>query len=281
MQRDKEFDHIFNECLERLLIYGETVEQCTASYPGYSRELEPLLRTALASQQASAVQPRLEYKARARYQFQAALDEATTRRGISLFQWQPRWLTAVVVTAVLLVAGGSTVAAASTSMPRSPLYAVKLATEQVQMAFTFTDMGKAELYARLADKRVDEIVYLVESGDSAQVASAAERLNGYLGAMTSLFYPVTQENEAMLSRPSLAVPPAADEIPEDSKVAGGQYGQDGNDSGLRGLINQYASEHTAALRAALDAAPESARLSLQQAIDTAEDAYQQVLLALD
>ena len=276
MQRDKEFDHILNECLERLLIYGETVEQCTASYPEYTAELEPLLRTALASQQASAVQPRPEYKARARYQFQAALDEATTRRGISLFQWQPRWLTAVVVTAVLLVAGGSTVAAASTSMPGNPLYAVKLATEQVQMAFTFTDMGKAELYARLADKRVDEIVYLVESGDSAQVASTAERLNGYLGAMTNLFYPVSRGEEAMLAAPS-----AEESLPDEFIVGSGKYGQNGDGSGLSGLINQYASEHTAALRAALDAAPESARLSLQQAIDTAEDAYQQVLLALD
>ena len=61
---------------------------------------------------------------------------------------------------VVCLVGGGTVFAASGSMPDSPLYPVKLATEHVQLALTFSDIGKAEANARLADKRVQEIVYL-------------------------------------------------------------------------------------------------------------------------
>jgi hypothetical protein len=41
---NKEFDNIFNECMERLLAGGETIEQCLQRYPAYAKELEPLLR---------------------------------------------------------------------------------------------------------------------------------------------------------------------------------------------------------------------------------------------
>ena len=76
MKRGKEFDNILDECLERLLVEGEAVEQCLDSFPEDAAELEPLLRTAMVVNKAVAVQPDLEFKARARYQFQSLLEEA-------------------------------------------------------------------------------------------------------------------------------------------------------------------------------------------------------------
>ena len=67
MKETKEFNNILDECLERLLVRGDTLEQCLVSYPEQAGELEPLLQTALATKKALAIQPRPEFKARARY----------------------------------------------------------------------------------------------------------------------------------------------------------------------------------------------------------------------
>ena len=45
MGNNKQFNNIFNECLEHLLTGQETIEQCLQRYPEYATELEPLLRT--------------------------------------------------------------------------------------------------------------------------------------------------------------------------------------------------------------------------------------------
>ncbi|GAI42438.1 unnamed protein product, partial [marine sediment metagenome] len=43
MSKEKEFDNILDECLERLLVNGETIEQCLQSYPEQAANLKPLL----------------------------------------------------------------------------------------------------------------------------------------------------------------------------------------------------------------------------------------------
>src|SRR4030042_474574 len=98
MKQDKEnkqLNNVLNECLERL-DKGESIEQCLRSYPEYEAELKPLLRTAQAFKKLSTIEPRPEFKARARYQFRAALKETMEpeKRRWSL-NWQPRWITAV------------------------------------------------------------------------------------------------------------------------------------------------------------------------------------------
>jgi len=64
--RNKEFDNILNECLERLLVKGESLEQCLQRYPGQAAELKPLLETALAAREASSIQPRADFNGRGR-----------------------------------------------------------------------------------------------------------------------------------------------------------------------------------------------------------------------
>ena len=87
MSNEKEFDNILDECLERLLVKGETIEQCLQDYPQYAGEIEPLLQTAMATKKALAIQPGVEFKARARYQFQSVLKEAKPGRGLPFFSW--------------------------------------------------------------------------------------------------------------------------------------------------------------------------------------------------
>jgi hypothetical protein len=183
----KEFTNILDDCLDRILVKGESIEQCLQSYPAFARELGPLLKTALFAHKASAVAPRPEFRERARFQFQAALRDMATKkekRGFFSFSALPRFATvAVSIILALVIAGSGTVAAAGNSLPDSPLYPVKLATETVQLKLAGTPLEKAEVYAKLADKRVTELVKMAEKGKPEQVQKVAQRLNGHLMAM--------------------------------------------------------------------------------------------------
>jgi hypothetical protein len=193
MKKTREFDNILNECLERLL-KGATVEQCLAWYPEQAAELEPLLRTARDAKEAAAIKPRPEFRERAGYQFQAALREIELKRSRGFFSWQPRWVAAVVVV-IVLMAGSGTVAASGNSLPDEPLYTVKLATEAVRLKLTPSAQGRAELYVKLADTRVAEIIKMADKGKTEQVEQTAQRLNAALIAMTSLAAPGGEESE--------------------------------------------------------------------------------------
>ncbi len=173
MRKSREFDNVLDECLEQLLIKGETVEQCLQSFPQHADKLKPLLETALATKKASAIQPRLEFRDRARAQLHLVLPLTEFKKSSPIFDWQLRWVTAVATVLTLLLAGGGTVAAASGSMPDEPLYPVKLATEQVQLVLTPSTIGKMELYTRLADKRVLEIARLADENKSEQIELTA------------------------------------------------------------------------------------------------------------
>jgi len=178
------FENILNESLERLR-QGESVEQCLARYPEQAAELAPLLRVAADSQKASsAVKPRPEFKARARYELQSQLhakERKTEPKKTSFIHWMPRWAVAVAsVILIFLVAGTGTVAASTSSMPDDTLYPVKLAAEQVRLGLTRGDIKKARVNVRLADRRVKEIIYLARSGDSRRLNKALLRLEGHL-----------------------------------------------------------------------------------------------------
>jgi hypothetical protein len=185
MKQDRDFDNILDDCLERMF-RDETVEQCLRLYPRQAAELEPLLRTASAMKSATTVSPDAIFRARAREEFHAALQEMEAKKGFG-FLGLRSWGAAVVATILaLVVLGSGTVAAAGNSMPGQPLYPVKLAKEQVQLALTFSDVGKAELYTSLTDTRVNELVYAAEEGNAEQVEQVSERLDSYLNRVTVL-----------------------------------------------------------------------------------------------
>lgn len=128
MNQNEKFNNILNECLDRIL-KGEAVEQCLSGYPDQAKELEPLLRTALAARAASTVQPRAEFRAKARYEFQSALRDMVVgkksqRRPLFSLHWQWRsgWAIAIIAIIIVVLAGGGTIAAAANSMPDNTLY---------------------------------------------------------------------------------------------------------------------------------------------------------------
>ncbi len=273
MKRGRELDDILDDCLERLLAKGETLEQCLASYPEQAVELKPLLETALATKQASAIEPRPEFKARARYQFRSALQEMEPKRRLSFLDWWPRWATAVAIVLVLLLAGGGTVAAASGSMPDEPLYPVKIASEQARLMLTFSALSKAELYTNLVDKRVSEIVYVANKGDARQVELVTERLKYFLVRIATLASVQRGEGGVMMAPAPALAPDESAEKGEDVNI------QANGRNKLRQILALYAINHPARLRAILQQTPESARPALREAIAISVAGYEKALTA--
>ena len=210
MGRESEFENILDECLERM-IKGETVEDCLARHPEHAAELEPLLRTALETREAIAVTPRPEFRQRAGNEFQAAVRDMQPQGSGGFFKRQISWIAPVAIVIGLLMVGSGTVLAANSSLPDEPLYRVKLSTESVQLAFTPSSLGKAELYARFADRRVAEIVKMAEKGEVEQVEKTTERMNNQMIAMANLAGPPGVAATATLQAP---VPATAETAPK-------------------------------------------------------------------
>jgi hypothetical protein len=102
MGKEKEFNDILDECLDRLMFKGDTVEQCLADYPQYADELKPLLEASLVTSRISSLEPDQEFKAKARNELFEVLRKAEEKRSRSMFRfgWQPRWAGIVAVIAV-------------------------------------------------------------------------------------------------------------------------------------------------------------------------------------
>lgn len=62
---------------------------------------------------------------------------------------------------VALVVVGATNASAS-SLPGDPLYAVKIASEDMQLALTFDDVGRVQLLSAFADRRLAELAEIAK-----------------------------------------------------------------------------------------------------------------------
>ncbi|HSW57259.1 MAG TPA: DUF5667 domain-containing protein [Dehalococcoidales bacterium] len=188
MNQQETLNEIFNNCLDRLL-KGESIDRILSEYPAFSRELEPMLRTAEHARVFSQVQPRDEFKARARYEFlSAARDLESSSQRIPWFRrrLQPVWSIGLAVAAVMVITGSSLVAASASAMPGQALYTVKMTTEKVQLMMAFSDITKTELNARFANRRSAEIEFLASAGNFEQIQMAATKMNTNLSNISAL-----------------------------------------------------------------------------------------------
>lgn len=289
MTQSRPFDDILDECLERLFSADGTVEQCLEAYPEHAAELAPLLRTAVATRRAVSVEPNTDFKARARYQFLAEVDRRQTGFRWPRLGWQPRWAMVGLVALVIVIISSGTVVAADSSMPGSVLYPVKLATERVRLAMTFSDLGRAELLARWTDRRVTEIDYAMARGRPEQVEQVTERLMKHLGRLSDLsLAEVTPADRPSLMTPErtpdrFALETAPSSVGGIEADGGGRaVAAPGNGRArLRSLVEAHRQRHPARLREALERAPESARSLLRRAITASENSYDKVLEELE
>ncbi|MFQ5860869.1 MAG: DUF5667 domain-containing protein [Dehalococcoidia bacterium] len=209
---ERAFEHILDECLDRVLNRGEVVEDCLAHYPEQAQELEPLLRLALENQKAYAFVPHPEKKAAARERLLAAIaarEERSSKqpwaiRGLfGVLRLYPRWAMAAASLILALSLGAGTVAASGGSMPDQPLYPVKRVVERVQIALTLDQEAKAQRYAHLAEQRLQEITHLVKKGELQRAQALTRDFQQHLERI--------QEISQGRGRPVI-VPPSLDDL---------------------------------------------------------------------
>lgn len=301
-RQNNRIENILDDCLERILVRGESVDECLACYRQFADELEPLLRTAIATRKALAIEPRPEFKARARYQFYSVLKEVASKKQRRFFGWQLRWVTMASLALTLLLSGGGIVAAASNSMPDSPLYQVKLATEQIQLFLTTSPEDKVELHAKLVDRRVAEIINMAEEGNVSLVETTTQRLDNHLSTIANisvkrtdgtLLGGVTETQTKSTVTATVTTTVAADGILTDGAsdtwpaAATTTPAEDAvptvtvlPSEDLATQLRQYSASNIAALYTALESASEEVKPALIQAIAVLESGYNNALNAI-
>ena len=162
--RQRQFESILDECL-KAVGRGESLDSVLGRHPQWADELRPLLATAQRVRRTPVATARLVAQQAGWQRFlgqAAALRRAHQRPAFAL--WRPLAVAASLVF-VLSLGGGATVYAASKSMPDDRLYAVKLATEEARLWFTFDENDRADILLDQADTRLAEIGNQLEEGE--------------------------------------------------------------------------------------------------------------------
>lgn len=178
--RIRSFGGILDECLESVR-RGDSVEACLARYPKHAERLRPLLTLAARVQAAPRTEPRPWAQATAWdlvRQRAAELRGGKRRRGVnvSFGAWlRPMAISAAMVLAIMF-GGGATALASQSALPDSPLYRVKLLTEDARLLIVFDDSQEADILLDQSDERMDEIRAMARKGKliPANVLSAME-----------------------------------------------------------------------------------------------------------
>jgi len=241
------FESVFEKCMEDIVCHDRSVRDCLAAYPDYAGDLEPLLATVAVSRKAAGISPREDYKARARYEFYSAVAQMREKPKTPWFKRSIGWVQVGISAVVaLMITGGGVIAASGSSLPGQPLYGVKVFAEQIQVGLTFSEDARTQLYANLADRRVDEIITLATAGDVEPVMQANERLSSNFAEMAGTYsgFPGTQQPPALVdSFVDVASAPEGEKIrasvPESFVI------EDGDSDTVTGLKNKAVAGYLA------------------------------------
>jgi hypothetical protein len=220
MKRD--FESILDECLQQLNRGQADMESCLARYPEQAAALRPLLQTASLLRAAPVPRPSPAAKATGRQQLLLAVArrrqaQAQARylappemyRGQAPFAFLRSWGQSLAaslswllappkparalawVAAVLLilaVSGAGVVGVAARSSLDSPLYPVRLVSEQVQLFLTPGAEAKARRQVSLTQQHLAEIEALRQQGrlDSGLAGRAEALLSDYERALQAI-----------------------------------------------------------------------------------------------
>ena len=240
----REFADILDECL-RELNRGADLEALLRRYPDCASELRPLLEAALAVR--GAPRPQLSPRANAagRQRLMRAVARKRRQREARrarrpLLRWPslPRLrmprpslapIAAILALTIVLASVGAVTAAAD-SLPDSPLYPVKLATERVQLALTPHPVGKARLHLSFAERRLQEVRAQLELRGTVSPLALEVMQRETRQALTAIgmapqeeawdllndFVTLSLKERDILARVKDEVPPPAQEAVEDT-----------------------------------------------------------------
>lgn len=300
----KSLEDSFNDCFERLLS-GESLESCLKRYPEHAHELETMLRTAFdVKRRAFPIQPRPEFKYWARVRLRGAQDYVSNQPSKSkpgIFHWQRSWAFVVTAILILVIATGGTAAASSEALPDEPLYEVKLAIEQAQIAITFSETDKIELHARLIERRAQEIAAMASQGKTDKVTAVSTQMTRQLNQMETILKKIETASPASTSEPPTAALPMPSTLQAPSSKSFSEnlsnWGVGPSKSQVTALdtnarqdtasidkaksaVNQSTLKSLTILQNALDKAPDSVKPNLNQVIERTKKVNEQIQLPI-
>jgi hypothetical protein len=166
----RSYSTILDECLASLR-QGASVDDCLARYPRHEKRLRPILTLAARVQTAPPVLPRAQAQEKAWKQVRERAHQLRTgERRVTAVRTTNYGSVLKPVAAmfgvflVFAAFGGGVAYASQDAAPDSPLYSVKLTTEDVRLWFVFDDTREAEILLDQSDQRIDEIRALVSDG---------------------------------------------------------------------------------------------------------------------
>ena len=158
---------------------GATLEEALSLYPGLRAELEPLLSLPAEMKAMPKIEAPASLRGYKRPVFRGPAEQARPREGWwrcflpaagpSLGWATPLARIAAVLAIVTVAASGAIVTSAS-SLPDEPLYPVKLAMENAQLAIAPNDQARADLELQFAAKRVGEVRSAAQQDNPEAVA---------------------------------------------------------------------------------------------------------------
>jgi hypothetical protein len=289
----RQLDDIFNECYERIRS-GESLKSCLKRYPKHAAELQPLLKTAFdIGRRGSYIHPRPEFKHWARAQFEGMQQHARQQRQPAkpgLFSLRQSWSVAVAAVLIIVLTGTSTAIASSNALPDEPLYPVKLATEDVRLAFAVSDTQKAQVHTQLAETRAVEVETMADQGKTEQAAITAARLAKQIELANSAIarveiksgiapLPTTTEEQPPVTEEQPPVteeqppvteeqPPVTEEQPTPPTFTKRDKDVTARTERFKKSLENSTSKSLKALESAMEKAPPHAKPDWQRAINT-------------
>ncbi len=273
----RKIEDIFGNCLESIF-NGESIDDCLKAYPEQSPELEPLLKTSLVfMQRSSAIQPAPEFKARLGSQLQAMLHakQKKAERRARIPIWQRRWALAMTAILGFLLIGVGTLAASAYALPDGSLYPVKLAGEQVKVTLALSDIDKAKLHIQFAERRAGEMVEMARQGKGNEIFMLTEQVANHLDKVYVMEQPPEVEVEE--EEPKMLAPTQAPAPSEGAEA----YSKGRDAEELETALSRSRAKSLAALRNALDKAPEELKPVLRQAIEDMEEDYNKTISIIE
>jgi hypothetical protein len=176
MKGHPELLDVLDRCLADVRAGRRTVEDCLEEHRTHRAELEVLLLTAAAIVPSHAA-PDPAAKLRARFALVEAIHADVGARPSLLLAalLGLRQRTAAIATAIVLTitSSGVAVVAAQDAQPYEPLYPLKTAVEQQQVAFAGSPEARAQLRLQIAARRLAEAERAIEAGREAAAVFAA------------------------------------------------------------------------------------------------------------
>ena len=274
----KNVQDILNNCVERML-KGESIEDCLKAYPQQAHELEPLLQISAAiMQNSSSIQPASEFKDRVRSRLQNILYAQAEQRRARVSIWHRRWAVALASILIIFIAGIGTVAASVNALPGQTLYPVKLASEEIRLGLTFSDVEEAKLHIQFAERRTAEIAGIARQGRDDKVFLLAEQATNHISEVEKN---IEVEMIPQAMAPKLAAPsqPPAPFMSERAESYEETVKDDRSETVI--MLSRSRASNLDKLQAALAKAPEELKPSLEQAIKNVARNYNEAISIIE